>query len=86
MYFQNDTDFSRITEAIYFIKNNFTAQPSLEEIAKHVHISPSHFQKMFIEWAGVSPKKFLQYISINYAKSKLRNEQATLFDTAAETG
>ena len=83
---QNETDFSRIAEAIYFIKNNFTAQPSLEEIAKHVHVSPSHFQKMFIEWAGVSPKKFLQYISINYAKSKLRNDQATLFDAAVETG
>ncbi len=83
---QNETDFSRIAEAIYFIINNFTAQPSLEQIAKHVHVSPSHFQKMFIEWAGVSPKKFLQYISINHAKSKLRNEYATLFDTAFETG
>ncbi|MFN0080878.1 MAG: methylated-DNA--[protein]-cysteine S-methyltransferase [Ferruginibacter sp.] len=86
MYSQNETDFSRIAEAIYFIKNNFIAQPSLEEIAQHVHVSPSHFQKMFIEWAGVSPKKFLQYISINYAKSKLRNEQTTLFDAALETG
>ena len=86
MYSQNETDFSRIAEAIYFIKNNFISQPSLEDIAKHVHVSPSHFQKMFIEWAGVSPKKFLQYISINHAKSKLKNEQATLFDTAIETG
>lgn len=86
MHSQKETDFSRIAEAIYFIKNNFIAQPSLEEIAKHVHMSPLHFQKMFVEWAGVSPKKFLQYISLNYAKSKLRNEQATLFDTAAEIG
>ena len=86
MHSQKETDFSRIAEAIYFIKNNFIAQPSLEEIAKHVHMSPLHFQKMFIKWAGVSPKKFLQYISLNYAKSKLRNEQATLFDTAAEIG
>lgn len=86
MYSQKETDFARIAEAIYFIKNNFIAQPSLEEIAKHVHMSPSHFQKMFIGWAGVSPKKFLQYISLNYAKSKLRNEQATLFDTAIEAG
>ena len=86
MHSQKETDFSRIAEAIYFIKNNFIAQPSLEEIAKHVHMSPLHFQKMFVEWAGVSPKKFLKYISLNYAKSKLRNEQATLFDTAAEIG
>ena len=83
---QNEIDFSRIAEAIYFIKNNFIAQPSLEEIAKHVHVSPSHFQKMFIDWAGVSPKKFLQYISLKHAKSKLRTEQATLFNTAIETG
>lgn len=86
MYSQNQTDFSRIAEAIFYISKNFTAQPSLEEVARHVHVSPSHFQKMFIEWAGVSPKKFLQYISINYAKSKLRNEQATLFNTAIDTG
>ncbi len=86
MYSQHQTDFSRIAEAIFFISKNFTKQPSLEEIAKHVHVSPSHFQKMFIEWAGVSPKKFLQYISINYAKSKLRKDQATLFNTAIDTG
>jgi AraC family transcriptional regulator, regulatory protein of adaptative response / methylated-DNA-[protein]-cysteine methyltransferase len=86
MYSQQQTDFDRISEAIDFIKNNFTAQPSLDEIANHVHLSASHFQKMFTEWAGVSPKKFLQYISINYAKAKLRNEQASLFDTALETG
>ena len=90
MYSQNETDFSRIAESIYFIKNNFIAQPSLEEIAKHVHVSPSHFQKMFIEWAGVSPKKFLQYISINQAKKMLvnisENEAPTLFETSIETG
>lgn len=86
MYSQNETDFNRIAEAIYFVKNKFIAQPSLEEIAQHVHVSPAHFKKMFIEWVGVSPKKFLQYISITHAKSKLRNEQVTLFDTALETG
>jgi AraC family transcriptional regulator of adaptative response/methylated-DNA-[protein]-cysteine methyltransferase len=86
MYSQNEIDFNRIAEAIYFVKNKFIAQPSLEEIAQHVHVSPAHFQKMFIEWAGVSPKKFLQYISLTHAKSKLRNEEATLFDTALETG
>ena len=54
MYSQSETDFNRIADAIHFIKTNFSAQPGLEEIAKHVHVSPSHFQKMFIEWAGVS--------------------------------
>ena len=86
MISQAQTDFDRIAEAIDFIKKNFLLQPSLDDIAKYVNMSPSHFQKMFTEWAGVSPKKFLQYISLNYAKSKLRKEQATLFNTALDAG
>ncbi len=83
---QKQIDFNRIAEAIDYLKNNFINQPSLEEVAQHVNLSPFHFQKMFTDWAGVSPKKFIQYISINYAKNKLRNEQASLFDTAIQTG
>lgn len=86
MISQAQTDFDRIAEAIDFIKINFLVQPSLEEIAKHVNVSPSHFQKMFTDWAGVSPKQFLQYITINYAKQKLRKENATLFSTAIDSG
>ena len=87
---QNNIDFNRIADAIDIIKNNFTAQPSLDEIAKKINVSPSHFQKMFTEWAGVSPKKFTQYITIGHAKKMLgntkQNETATLFETAVETG
>lgn len=83
---QAQTDFKRIAEAIAFIKNNFLRQPSLEEVAAHVHVSPFHFQKMFTAWAGVSPKKFLQYISIEYAKGILKDKRATLSDAAFETG
>jgi AraC family transcriptional regulator, regulatory protein of adaptative response / methylated-DNA-[protein]-cysteine methyltransferase len=86
MYLQAQTDFDRIAEAIDFIKNNYQLQPSLETIAKHVNISPSHFQKMFIEWAGVSPKKMLQFITVNYAKSILKNEPTSLFNTSIKTG
>ncbi len=86
MHPQQQIDFNRIAEAIDFLKNNYKKQPSLEEIAKHVHMSPSHFQKLFTTWAGISPKKFIQYISLNHAKHALRNEQASLFDTAIETG
>lgn len=75
-----------IEKAIGFIRNHFKEQPSLEDIAKHVHVSPSHFQKIFSEWAGVSPKSFLSYISINYAKFLLRDRQLSLFETALETG
>jgi AraC family transcriptional regulator, regulatory protein of adaptative response / methylated-DNA-[protein]-cysteine methyltransferase len=83
---QAQTNFNRIAEAIDYLKNNYSNQPSLDELAEHVHMSPFHFQKMFTDWAGVSPKKFLQYITIANAKDMLRNKQATLFDTAIESG
>jgi len=55
-------------------------------VAKKIHLSPSHFQRMFTEWAGTSPKKFLQYISIEHAKNILKERKASLFDAAFETG
>lgn len=82
---QEITNYNRIEDAIDYIRANFKSQPSLDEIAEKVHLSPFHFQRIFTEWAGVSPKKFLQYISIDHAK-KLLSEQATLFDTAFDTG
>ena len=83
---QEQTDYNRIESAIGYIRENFKSQPALEEIAAHVHLSPFHFQKMFTEWAGVSPNKFRQYLSLQYAKSLLKEKQATLFDAAFETG
>jgi AraC family transcriptional regulator of adaptative response/methylated-DNA-[protein]-cysteine methyltransferase len=81
-----DDNYQRIAEAIDYLRNNFQAQPSLDTVAKEVHLSPFHFQRMFTQWAGISPKKFLQYLTIEYAKSMLTNTPATLFDTAIETG
>lgn len=83
---QEKTNYSRIEEAISYINKNFKSQPGLEEIAGKIHVSPFHFQKLFTEWAGVSPKKFLQYISLDYAKNILKEKQATLFDAAYDTG
>lgn len=85
MKIQDETNFNRIAEAIQYIQKNFTSQPKLEEVAQKIHLSPFHFQKVFTDWAGVSPKKFLQYITIAHAKKMLAG-QATLFDTAIETG
>lgn len=79
------TDYERIKKAIEFITENFQQQPDLDEVARQVHVSPFHFQRMFKEWAGVSPKKFLQYISIQHAK-KLLAEKNNIADTAFETG
>lgn len=82
---QADT-FHRIAAAIHFLRQNFQRQPSLEEVAEQVHWSPDHFQRVFTEWAGVSPKKFARYVSLSYAKSLLRAPGATLFGTAEEAG
>ncbi|TBO42096.1 methylated-DNA--[protein]-cysteine S-methyltransferase [Pedobacter kyonggii] len=82
---QEEINFNRIAEAISYIKANFKTQPGLEEIAEKVNLSPFHFQRLFSEWAGTTPKRFLQYISIGYAKEMLKENQS-LFDTALETG
>lgn len=86
MNVQQQLDYDRVAEAITYIRANFRAQPSLEEIARQVHLSPFHFQRLFTRWAGTTPKKFLQYISIQHAKKMLEDRRATLFDTALETG
>lgn len=83
---QEKIDYNRIAEAIEYIKTNFREQPTLDQLAEKVHVSPFHFQRLFSEWAGTSPKKFLQYTSIGYAKKMLRENQATLFEAAGNTG
>ncbi|EMS82873.1 methylated-DNA--[protein]-cysteine S-methyltransferase [Leptospira noguchii] len=78
--------YQKIAQAIQFIQKNAISQPELDEVAKSVNLSPFHFQRLFTEWAGVSPKQFLQYITLKNAKSILSKPQATLFDAAFETG
>jgi len=89
-------NFNRISEAIKILQHTFTEQPSLDELARQIHVSPAHFQKLFTTWAGVSPKKFVQYVTVSHAKLMLRNSSTnkiflsakppTLFDTAIVTG
>ncbi|MCE8542496.1 methylated-DNA--[protein]-cysteine S-methyltransferase [Bacteroides fragilis] len=83
---QQELNYNRIADAIRFIKKNYRTQPKLEEIAEHINMSPFHFQRMFSEWAGTTPKRFLQYLNIEYAKKILKETHATLFDTACELG
>ncbi len=83
---QETIDFNRIAEAIHFLKSGYKQQPSLEEAAAQVHLSPYHFQRMFQHWAGVSPKQFLRYLSVEHAKRILKETGASLLDTAHETG
>lgn len=83
---QEIIDYERIAEAIKFIHAHFKEQPDLEQVAQHVALSPYHLQRMFTEWAGVSPKKFLQYITVEHAKSLLAEQQVSIFNAAFETG
>jgi len=83
---QENINYNRIAEAINYIQTHFKEQPDLDQVAAKVHLSPFHFQRLFTDWAGVSPKKFLQYTNIQYAKNILKDKQATLFDAAFETG
>lgn len=83
---QDSINYTRIANAIEYIKSNFQQQPDLDEVAEKVHLSPFHFQRLFTEWAGTSPKKFLQYISLEHAKKILQLNHSTLLDAATETG
>lgn len=83
---QKQVNYGRIAEAIDFIVENFKDQPALEQVAARLHLSPFHFQRLFSEWAGTSPKKFLQFISVQHAKKLLKENRFSLFDTAFETG
>ena len=83
---QEKTNYNRIEDAIEYINSHFKSQPGLDEVAQKIHLSPHHFQRLFTDWAGVSPKKFLQYISLEHAKNILKEGKASLFDAAFETG
>ncbi|MBB4806137.1 AraC family transcriptional regulator of adaptative response/methylated-DNA-[protein]-cysteine methyltransferase [Chryseobacterium defluvii] len=83
---QSQIDYNRIAKAIEYIRSNFRLQPGLDEVAEKIHLSPAHFQKIFTDWAGTSPKKFLQFISLEHAKNLLKEENASLSDAAYETG
>ncbi|CAD0002823.1 bifunctional helix-turn-helix domain-containing protein/methylated-DNA--[protein]-cysteine S-methyltransferase [Flavobacterium salmonis] len=83
---QENINYNRIAEAIDYIKTNFKDQPNLDDVAQKINLSPFHFQRLFSEWAGTSPKKFLQYTSLEHAKKLLKKNQATISETAFETG
>ncbi|EIE02730.1 bifunctional helix-turn-helix domain-containing protein/methylated-DNA--[protein]-cysteine S-methyltransferase [Leptospira licerasiae] len=83
---QQNTDFDRIADAIFYLRKNFKTQPSLEDVAGKLKLSPHHFQRMFTDWAGVSPKKFLQYTTLEYAKSLLKETGSSLLDIALDSG
>ncbi|MBT9567960.1 MAG: methylated-DNA--[protein]-cysteine S-methyltransferase [Thiobacillus sp.] len=72
------SDYDRIADAIAFIANSVDCQPNLDEVAAHVNLSPFHFQRLFSRWAGVSPKKFLQVLTVERAKLLLEQSRPLL--------
>lgn len=68
---ESQLNYQRIESAIKYLANNYQHQPNLDEVAQAVHLSPFHFQRIFTEWAGITPKKFLQYLTTENLKNKL---------------
>lgn len=79
------SDYRRIAQAIEFLVQQSDQQPSLEQIAAHVHLSPYHFQRLFSRWAGVTPKRFLQVLTVERAK-QLLSESKSLLEVSYAVG
>lgn len=84
-YGQLAEDYGRIEQAILFLEKNFREQPDLKEVAASVGLSEYHFQRLFSRWAGISPKRFLQFLTIEYAKQLLAESKSVL-DVTYESG
>lgn len=80
-----DHQYHQMARAIDFLYEHFREQPSLDEAAAHVHMSPYHFQRTFTEWAGISPKRFLQFLTTGYLKEHLTGFD-NLLDAADAAG
>jgi AraC family transcriptional regulator of adaptative response/methylated-DNA-[protein]-cysteine methyltransferase len=74
----NIDDYSRVEKAILFLQENYHRQPELHEVAKCVHLSEFHFQRLFRRWAGISPKRFVQFLTLEHAKKLLEGSRSVL--------
>ncbi|MBV6402909.1 MAG: Bifunctional transcriptional activator/DNA repair enzyme Ada [Anaerolineales bacterium] len=82
---QSSEDYARIEQAILYLENHFKDQPNLDEVAANVGLSEFHFQRLFTRWAGVSPKRFLQFVTKESAKDLL-DKSENLLDTTHQVG
>jgi len=78
-------DYDRIEKAIKFIETHFDRQPELKEIAGHIGLSEFHFQRLFSSWVGISPKRFLQFLTKEYVKGLL-STSTNILDAAFDAG
>jgi AraC family transcriptional regulator of adaptative response/methylated-DNA-[protein]-cysteine methyltransferase len=78
-------DYPRIEQAILYLENHYKEQPSLEQLAAHVGLSEFHFQRVFTRWAGISPKRFLQFLTKESAKDLL-DQSENLLNVTLQVG
>ena len=78
-------DYEMVRRNLDFLRENWRSQPTLEELAARNNMSAAHLQRLFTRWAGLSPKAFLQALTIDHARKLLR-DSATVLDTAYEVG
>ena len=81
----NAEDYRRIEKAIQFLAENYHQQPSLDEVARSVNLSEFHFQRLFRRWAGISPKRLVQFLTLEHAKQALEESRSVL-DAAYDAG
>ena len=86
MHQQHQIDYRRVERGIAYIAAHFREGPALEDVAAAAHVSPFHFQRMFTAWAGVSPKTFARYLSLDHARHALRSGGASLLGAALDSG
>lgn len=79
------TDYQRVAEAIQYLEHNYREQPDLDQLAAHLQLSPFHLQRLFTRWAGISPKRFVQYLTAEHAK-RLLAESHSVLDAAYDAG
>jgi len=78
-------DYELIRCAIAFLSETWAEQPSLDRLAAHLRLSPAHCQKLFKRWCGLSPKEFVQAITVDHARGLLAGS-ASVLDAAHEVG
>ncbi|MDQ2872164.1 MAG: methylated-DNA--[protein]-cysteine S-methyltransferase [Candidatus Eremiobacteraeota bacterium] len=79
------TDYEKIAEAIDYLSRHVDEQPLLDDVAASIGVSPFYFQRMFRRWAGITPKQFLQFLTLEHMKG-LFDEQRSVLGAALETG
>jgi AraC family transcriptional regulator of adaptative response/methylated-DNA-[protein]-cysteine methyltransferase len=84
-YDQLSRDYDTVEDAIHFLEEHYQDQPTLKEMAQSVHLSEYHFQRLFSRWVGISPKRFLQYLTKEKARQML-NESEDVLRTTYESG